>query len=113
MYEQEAAEAPKEAAVAKKAARSKDDLYLMGVSDQNMTYLDGSLPGDFGFDPLGMSDPEGAGGFVNPQWLAYSEVRRDGSTTTQRAVTITRRHHRSFLARPYARFPSAGRQPHL
>ena len=44
----------------------------MGVSDQNMTYLDGSLPGDFGFDPLGMSDPEGAGGFVNPQWLAYS-----------------------------------------
>ena len=46
----------------------------MGVSDQNMAYLDGSLPGDFGFDPLGMSDPEGAGGFVNPQWLAYSEV---------------------------------------
>ena len=46
----------------------------MGVSDQNMTYLDGTLPGDFGFDPLGMSDPEGAGGFVNPQWLAYSEV---------------------------------------
>jgi hypothetical protein len=48
---------------------------MMGVSDQNMTYLDGTLPGDFGFDPLGMSDPEGAGGFVNPQWLAYSEVR--------------------------------------
>ena len=47
---------------------------MMGVSDQNMTYLDGTLPGDFGFDPLGMSDPEGAGGFVNPQWLAYSEV---------------------------------------
>ena len=21
-----------------------------------------------------MSDPEGAGGFVNPEWLAYSEV---------------------------------------
>ena len=69
--------APAEAetkAVAKAAPRSKDDLYLMGVSDQNMTYLDGTLPGDFGFDPLGMSDPEGAGGFVNPQWLAYSEV---------------------------------------
>ena len=22
-------------------------------------------------------DPEGAGGFVNPQWLAYSEVRTE------------------------------------
>ena len=66
-----AEEAPK--AVVKKE-RSKDDLYMMGVSDQNMAYLDGTLPGDFGFDPLGMSDPEGAGGFVNPQWLAYSEV---------------------------------------
>lgn len=21
------------------------------------------------FDPLGLSDPEGAGGFVNPEWL--------------------------------------------
>jgi len=69
----EAAEAaPK--AVVKAAPRSRDDVYLMGVSDQNMTYLDGTLPGDFGFDPLGMSDPEGQGGFVNPQWLAYSEV---------------------------------------
>ena len=30
----------------------------MGVSDQNMTYLDGTLPGDFGFDPLGLgADP--------------------------------------------------------
>ena len=66
-----AEEAPK--AVVKKE-RKKDDLYMMGVSDQNMTYLDGTLPGDFGFDPLAMSDPEGAGGFVNPQWLAYSEV---------------------------------------
>ena len=53
----------------------------MGVSDQNMTYLDGTLPGDFGFDPLGMSDPEGQGGFVNPQWLAYSEVRTERETS--------------------------------
>jgi len=70
------AEAPKEEApkAVVKKERSKDDVYMMGVSDQNMAYLDGTLPGDFGFDPLGMSDPEGAGGFVNPQWLAYSEV---------------------------------------
>ena len=65
--DEDAAPAAEETAVEKAAPRSKDDLYLMGVSDQNMTYLDGSLPGDFGFDPLGMSDPEGAGGFVNPQ----------------------------------------------
>lgn len=25
-------------------------------------------------DPLGLSDPDGAGGFVNPEWLRYSEV---------------------------------------
>ena len=31
-------------------------------------------PADFGFDPLGLSDPEGAGGFITPEWLAYSEV---------------------------------------
>ena len=33
-----------------------------------------SLPADYGFDPLGLSDPEGAGGFVSPKWLAASEV---------------------------------------
>ncbi|CAI5474470.1 unnamed protein product [Closterium sp. Yama58-4] len=33
-----------------------------------------SLPGDYGFDPLGLSDPEGAGEFVCPRWLAYAEV---------------------------------------
>jgi light-harvesting complex I chlorophyll a/b binding protein 3 len=33
-----------------------------------------SLPADFGFDPLGLSDPQGAGGFITPEWLAYSEV---------------------------------------
>lgn len=64
----------------------------MGVSDQNMTYLDGSLPGDFGFDPLGLSDPEGAGGFVNPRWLAYSEVRMKHSPRLTRE-----RYHRAVL----------------
>ena len=25
-------------------------------------------------DPLGLSDPDGAGGFITPEWLRYSEV---------------------------------------
>uniref|UniRef100_A0A7I4E0E0 Chlorophyll a-b binding protein, chloroplastic n=1 Tax=Physcomitrium patens TaxID=3218 RepID=A0A7I4E0E0_PHYPA len=33
-----------------------------------------SLPGDYGFDPLGLMDPEGAGGFIDPQWLPYAEI---------------------------------------
>lgn len=47
--------------------RSKDQLFF--PSEQSLSYLDGSLAGDFGFDPLGLSDPEGAGGFVDPEWL--------------------------------------------
>ena len=44
-------------------------------SPHSRSYLDGTLPADYGFDPLGLSDPAtGAGGFVTPQWLAYSEV---------------------------------------
>jgi Chlorophyll A-B binding protein len=49
--------------------RSKDTLFF--ASEQSLSYLDGSLPADYGFDPLGLSDPEGAGGFVDPKWLAY------------------------------------------
>jgi light-harvesting complex I chlorophyll a/b binding protein 3 len=44
------------------------------ASPQSLSYLDGSLPGDFGFDPLGLSDPEGAGNFIDPKWLQYGEV---------------------------------------
>jgi hypothetical protein len=25
-----------------------------------------------GFDPLGLLDPEGSGGFLNPEWLPYA-----------------------------------------
>ena len=32
--------------------RSKDQLFF--ASEASLTYLDGSLPGDFGFDPLGL-----------------------------------------------------------
>jgi len=46
----------------------------IGSSQQALTYLDGTLPGDFGFDPLGLLDPEGAGGFVAPRWLQAAEV---------------------------------------
>ncbi|CAI7772852.1 unnamed protein product [Closterium sp. NIES-53] len=44
------------------------------ASPQSLSYLDGTLPGDFGFDPLGLSDPEGAGNFIDPKWLTYGEL---------------------------------------
>lgn len=55
-----------------KVDRSKDTLLF--ASEQSLSYLDGSLPADYGFDPLGLLDPEGAGGFITPSWLEYSEV---------------------------------------
>jgi len=56
-----------------KKDRSKDVLHF--ASDQSLSYLDGSLPGDFGFDPFGLMDPESKGvGFVTPSWLAYAEI---------------------------------------
>ncbi|KAK1295732.1 hypothetical protein QJS10_CPB15g01259 [Acorus calamus] len=50
------------------------DRQLWFASKQSLSYLDGSLPGDFGFDPLGLSDPEGTGGFIEPKWLAYGAI---------------------------------------
>ncbi|CAM6024745.1 unnamed protein product [Sphagnum balticum] len=47
---------------------------LIFASKQSLSYLDGSLPGDYGFDPLGLSDPDGAGGFIDPNWLSYAEL---------------------------------------
>eukprot|EP00879_Flechtneria_rotunda_P000466 GHRR01000567.1.p1 GENE.GHRR01000567.1~~GHRR01000567.1.p1 ORF type:complete len:268 (+),score=84.06 GHRR01000567.1:122-925(+) len=55
-----------------KVDRSKDQLYF--ASESALQYLDGTLPGDFGFDPLGLLDPVNSGGFVTPEWLRYSEV---------------------------------------
>eukprot|EP00850_Spirogloea_muscicola_P010199 SM000059S18676 [mRNA] locus=s59:344212:345322:- [translate_table: standard] len=43
-------------------------------SPQSLSYLDGTLPGDFGFDPLGLMDPDGAGNFIDPKWLPYAEI---------------------------------------
>ncbi|DBB04999.1 hypothetical protein WJX82_000920 [Trebouxia sp. C0006] len=58
--------------VVEKTDRKEDLLFF--ASDQSLSYLDGTLPADYGFDPLGLSDPEGAGGFIDPDWLRYSEV---------------------------------------
>ncbi|MQM07589.1 hypothetical protein Taro_040431 [Colocasia esculenta] len=55
-------------------AQQGADRQLWFASKQSLSYLDGSLPGDYGFDPLGLSDPEGPGGFIEPRWLAYGEV---------------------------------------
>ncbi|KAK9842269.1 hypothetical protein WJX81_003760 [Elliptochloris bilobata] len=47
---------------------------LIFASEQSLSYLDGTRPADYGFDPLGLMDPEGQGGFINQAWLQYSEV---------------------------------------
>ncbi|CAL9201400.1 unnamed protein product [Musa hybrid cultivar] len=43
---------------------------LWFASKQSLSYLDGSHPGDYGFDPLGPSDPDGTGRLIEPKWLA-------------------------------------------
>eukprot|EP01024_Parvocaulis_polyphysoides_P007020 TRINITY_DN1210_c1_g1_i3.p1 TRINITY_DN1210_c1_g1~~TRINITY_DN1210_c1_g1_i3.p1 ORF type:complete len:325 (-),score=74.27 TRINITY_DN1210_c1_g1_i3:194-1048(-) len=57
-----------------KTERTKQGTDLWFASEQSLSYLDGSLAGDFGFDPLGLMDPEGAGGFITPEWLRYAEI---------------------------------------
>jgi len=58
-----------------KSERAKESLtFPTFASKSTLTYLDGSLPGDFGFDPLGLLDPTNSGGVITPEWLKYSEV---------------------------------------
>merc|ERR1711939_503209 len=52
--------------------REKTGLWF--ASEQSLSYLDGTQPGDFGFDPLGVYDPEGKGFAMSPSWLQYSEL---------------------------------------
>ncbi|PNW77861.1 hypothetical protein CHLRE_10g454734v5 [Chlamydomonas reinhardtii] len=48
-------------------------LILPSVS--SLSYLDGTLPGDMGFDPLGLFDPtNGSAGFMSQRWLHTAEV---------------------------------------
>lgn len=55
--------------------RLAQDFLLMPTRD-SLTYLDGSLPGDLGFDPLGLfeAQPGAAGAALDRRWLAASEV---------------------------------------
>jgi light-harvesting complex I chlorophyll a/b binding protein 3 len=50
------------------------DRQLYFASKQSLSYLDGTLPGDYGFDPLGLMDPEGTGVFIDRKWLPYAEL---------------------------------------
>lgn len=58
-----------------RVAKSGGAIYVNTTDANALAYLDGSRPGDFGFDPLGLVDPTtGSGGFISPEWLTYSEV---------------------------------------
>lgn len=48
---------------------------LVLPTSDSLKYLDGTLPGDFGFDPLGLFDPAtGSAGFLSQRWLHTAEV---------------------------------------
>jgi len=53
------------------AQRVPNSLPVIPMADvQSLTYLDGHLPGDMGFDPLHLFDPtNGGAGFLSQEWL--------------------------------------------
>jgi len=66
---------PSDSVIKGREQRARAGIYLApGASEQSLSYLDGTLAGDYGFDPLGVMDPEGAGGVVTPEWLRYAEI---------------------------------------
>merc|ERR1719352_1615895 len=69
----EAEEAPK-APVVKREIPEARGILGIGGSTAAAAYVDAALPGNWGFDPLGISDPEGAGGAIDPEWLGYAEI---------------------------------------
>lgn len=48
--------------------------FLVFADEGSLSYLDGTLPGDYGFDPFGLCAPGNDTGFINASWLRYSEV---------------------------------------
>eukprot|EP00803_Ostreobium_quekettii_P011703 evm.model.scf_1854.5 EVM.evm.TU.scf_1854.5 scf_1854:13061-16437(+) len=67
--------AEEETAVAPSGERkgpAKDAVFC--TDSTALTYLDGTLPGDYGFDPFGLCDPRNNVGFINPSWLRYAEI---------------------------------------
>eukprot|EP00798_Chlamydomonas_sp_ICE-L_P013723 gene13723-19621_t len=54
--------------------RRGDDILLFPTVS-SLQYLDGTLPGDFGFDPLELFSPaNGNAGLLNQRWLLYTEI---------------------------------------
>lgn len=53
--------------------------FLLLPTQHSLTYLDGSLPGDFGFDPLGLFDPQ-VTSTSERAWLVTSEVMHGASS---------------------------------
>eukprot|EP00879_Flechtneria_rotunda_P000393 GHRR01000486.1.p1 GENE.GHRR01000486.1~~GHRR01000486.1.p1 ORF type:complete len:367 (+),score=85.03 GHRR01000486.1:219-1319(+) len=52
---------------------------LFYPTENSIQYLDGSLPGDYGWDPLGLADPRQTGQpgedkVMNLDWLSYAEL---------------------------------------
>ncbi|GFR52809.1 hypothetical protein Agub_g15431, partial [Astrephomene gubernaculifera] len=64
--------------VASTSGRPPPDAFqrlLILPTTSSLAYLDGTLPGDCGFDPLGLFDPSnGSAGFMSQRWLHAAEL---------------------------------------